>query len=77
MDICTNGLILCYCYRLYKGRKTSLEIKKKLVVLELLIQIKKNYSCKLVRAWCGIISVSFHTHAAKTHLSSFTDNSSC
>lgn len=36
------------------------------MVLELLIQKKKkNYSHKLVRAWCGIISVSFHTHTAK------------
>lgn len=38
------------------------------MVLELLIRKKKKkkeYSRKLVRAWRGIISASFHTHAAK------------
>lgn len=57
------------------------------VVLELLIlKKKKKHSCKLVGAWREIISVSFHNNTryvhyihmhCKTHLSSFTDDSSC
>lgn len=71
MAVCTDGLILCYCYRLHKGwyqcSKTSLEKKKSSCGSWITHSEKKKYSCKLVRAWRGIISVSFHiyAHAAK------------
>lgn len=62
----TGGLILyvivivCVRVGINVGKPVLKSQKKILVVLELLIE--KKYSCKLVRAWRGIISVSFHTH---------------